>query len=77
MNKTIKTLGFAAAAFLFTTTSFAQTTMVGGEEMFPKKNIVENAVNSKAHTTLVAAVKAAELVETLQGAGRIHSICTS
>lgn len=42
---------------------------VGGEEMAPKKNIVENAVKSKAHTTLVAAVKAAELVETLQGAG--------
>jgi uncharacterized surface protein with fasciclin (FAS1) repeats len=47
----------------------AQTVMVGGEQMYPKKNIVENAVNSKAHTTLVAAVKAADLVSTLQEAG--------
>jgi uncharacterized surface protein with fasciclin (FAS1) repeats len=43
--------------------------MVGGEAMYPQKTIVENAVNSKDHTTLVAAVKAAGLVETLQGAG--------
>ena len=43
--------------------------MVGGAAMFPSKNIVENAVNSKDHTTLVAAVKAAGLVETLQSAG--------
>ncbi|MES2589013.1 MAG: fasciclin domain-containing protein [Bacteroidota bacterium] len=47
----------------------AQETMVGGQTMFPKKNIVENAVNSKDHTTLVAAVKAAGLVETLMTAG--------
>ena len=46
-----------------------QTKMVGGAEMYPTKNIIENAVNSKDHTTLVAAVKAAELVETLQGDG--------
>ncbi len=45
------------------------TTMVGGEAMYPMKNIIENAVNSKAHTTLVAAVKAGGLVETLQGKG--------
>lgn len=45
------------------------TVMVGGEAMYPQKNIVENAVNSKDHTTLVAAVKAAGLVETLQGKG--------
>jgi len=43
--------------------------MVGGAAMSPSKNIVENAVNSKDHTTLVAAVKAAGLVDTLQGAG--------
>jgi uncharacterized surface protein with fasciclin (FAS1) repeats len=43
--------------------------MVGGAAMFKNKNIVENAVNSKDHTTLVAAVKAAGLVETLQGKG--------
>ncbi len=43
--------------------------MVGGAAMFKKKNIVENAVNSKDHTTLIAAVKAAGLVETLMSAG--------
>ena len=43
--------------------------MVGGAAMFANKNIVENAINSKDHTTLVAAVKAAGLVETLQGPG--------
>ena len=43
--------------------------MVGGAAMYPTKNIVENAVNSKDHTTLVAAVKAAGLVDTLSGAG--------
>ncbi len=43
--------------------------MVGGAAMYPTKNIVENAVNSKDHTTLVAAVKAAGLVETLEGPG--------
>lgn len=45
------------------------TVIVGGESMYPLKNIIENAVNSKDHTTLVAAVKAAGLVETLQGKG--------
>ena len=43
--------------------------MVGGQEMYPSKNIVENAMNSPDHTTLVAAVKAAGLVETLEGPG--------
>jgi uncharacterized surface protein with fasciclin (FAS1) repeats len=43
--------------------------MVGGQQMYPTKNIIENAVNSADHTTLVAAVKAAGLVETLEGAG--------
>ena len=46
-----------------------KTVMVGGAAMYPTKNIIENAVNSKDHTTLVAAVKAADLVETLQGDG--------
>ena len=46
-----------------------KTVMVGGAAMFPSKNIVQNAVNSKDHTTLVAAVKAAGLVETLEGKG--------
>ena len=59
---------------LLSVTSIAQnksekTVMVGGAAMYPSKNIVENAVNSKDHTTLVAAVKAAGLVETLQSAG--------
>ena len=46
-----------------------KTVMVGGAPMYPSKNIIENAVNSKDHTTLVAAVKAAGLVETLSGKG--------
>ncbi|RTL55089.1 MAG: fasciclin domain-containing protein [Sphingobacteriales bacterium] len=46
-----------------------KTVEVGGAPMYPSKNIVQNAVNSKDHTTLVAAVKAAGLVETLQSAG--------
>ena len=50
--------------------SYAQgTVMVGGAAMYPTKNIIENAVNSKDHTTLVAAVKAAGLVQTLEGDG--------
>jgi uncharacterized surface protein with fasciclin (FAS1) repeats len=50
--------------------AFAQKDpMVGGAAMYPSKNIVENAVNSKDHTTLVAAVKAAGLVDTLEGPG--------
>lgn len=46
-----------------------KTVMVGGAAMYPTKNIVENAINSKDHTTLVAAVKAAGLVETLESKG--------
>ena len=49
--------------------ALAANPMVGGAAMFAEKNIVENAVNSKDHTTLVAAVKAAGLVETLMGPG--------
>jgi uncharacterized surface protein with fasciclin (FAS1) repeats len=70
MNKIKNTIRIAAfTAVLFAGTTQAQTVMVGGEAMYPKKNIVENAVNSKDHTTLIAAVKAAGLVETLQGKG--------
>jgi uncharacterized surface protein with fasciclin (FAS1) repeats len=47
----------------------ARNPMVGGAAMYPTRNIVQNAVNSKDHTTLVAAVKAAGLVDTLSGAG--------
>ncbi|WP_413998242.1 fasciclin domain-containing protein [Flavobacterium sp. W1B] len=68
--KTRKFLSVALFALVFGATSFAQkTVMVGGAAMYPSKNIIENAVNSKDHTTLVAAVKAAGLVETLQGKG--------
>lgn len=57
-------------AGLFATSAFAaMNPMVGGAEMFAEKNIVENAMNSKDHTTLVAAVAAAGLVDTLKGAG--------
>jgi uncharacterized surface protein with fasciclin (FAS1) repeats len=67
-----KILVFAIAS-IFATNTFAQTAektvTVGGAAMYPSKNIVQNAVNSKEHTTLVAAVKAAGLVETLQSAG--------
>jgi len=69
MKKQILSLGLAAAGMMMVFTASAQETMVGGEKMYPAKNIVENAVNSKDHTTLVAAVKAAGLVETLQGKG--------
>lgn len=63
---------FILAASLCMLSASAQkekTVEVGGAPMYPSKNIVENAVNSKDHTTLVAAVKAAGLVETLQGKG--------
>ncbi len=71
MKKSIKSLALALGLFVSSTiTVLAQNNVVvGGEVMYPKKNIVENAVNSKDHTTLVAAVKAAGLVETLQSAG--------
>jgi uncharacterized surface protein with fasciclin (FAS1) repeats len=75
--KQVKRILFVAVATFFVNSSFAQmdnmqkeqTVQVGGAPMYPSKNIVENAVNSKDHTTLVAAVKAAGLVETLQSAG--------
>ena len=64
------------AALMAVTLTFSAATVlgqkdpnVGGAAMFPTKNIVENAVNSKDHTTLVAAVKAAGLVDTLEGPG--------
>src|SRR5579872_3790985 len=61
-------VAFGAAGFA--APSFAEmTVMVGGAPMYPNKNIVQNAVNSKDHTTLVAAVKAAGLVDTLEGPG--------
>ena len=59
----------AAAQTLSAQAMKEKTVMVGGAAMYPSKNIIENAVNSKDHTTLVAAIKAAGLVETLQGKG--------
>lgn len=57
------------SALAIASPSAARNPMVGGAAMYPTKNIVENAVNSKDHTTLVAAVKAAGLVSTLSGPG--------
>jgi len=72
MKSLLKSASLLLAITFATLSANAQsqkTVQVGGEAMFPLKNIVENAVNSKAHTTLVAAVKAAGLVETLQSKG--------
>jgi uncharacterized surface protein with fasciclin (FAS1) repeats len=68
---TVASLAFAAAAAptLAQMQMSEQTVTVGGSPMYPSKNIIQNAVNSKDHTTLVAAVKAAGLVETLEGPG--------
>ena len=67
--KKIKLLGLLILSAFVSTNTIAQTKMVGGAAMYPSKNIVENAVNSKDHTTLVAAVKAAGLVPTLESKG--------
>jgi len=73
MKKSLITLlaGAALAITSFAATAHAQMSdpTVGGAPMFPTKNIVENAVNSPIHKTLVAAVKAAGLVDTLEGPG--------
>lgn len=65
----ILTMTIAVAAMSVAAFAADKNPIVGGKEMFPGKNIIENAVNSADHTTLVAAVKAAGLVETLQGPG--------
>ncbi|GAB3642726.1 fasciclin domain-containing protein [Spirosoma arcticum] len=69
--KTFKLIFSMISLLAMSQVSFAQekTVTVGGAAMYPSKNIIENAVNSKDHTTLVAAVKAAGLVETLSGPG--------
>ena len=64
---TVFTLFLGLSVFAQSGASKKETKMVGGAAMYPTKNIIENAVNSKDHTTLVAAVKAADLVETLSG----------
>jgi uncharacterized surface protein with fasciclin (FAS1) repeats len=62
-------LAAGAAASVSAAPMSEKTVNVGGAPMYPSKNIIQNAVNSKDHTTLVAAVKAAGLVDTLQGPG--------
>ncbi len=71
MNRFIKVAALALLALATAAVSARaqKDPEVGGAAMYPSKNIVENAVNSKDHTTLVAAVKAAGLVDTLSGAG--------
>jgi uncharacterized surface protein with fasciclin (FAS1) repeats len=67
-GRTLITTGLLAASLALVGAQ-ERMVMVGGESMLPSKNIIANAMNSKAHTTLVAAVQAAGLVDTLQGAG--------
>ena len=69
MKKLSFLLSFTLVLFIFNNLSAQKTKMVGGAEMYPSKTIVENASQSKDHTTLVAAVKAANLVGTLSSDG--------
>jgi uncharacterized surface protein with fasciclin (FAS1) repeats len=69
MNKKMAVLLLSVVATVATLAAAGSDPMVGGHEMSPSKNIIQNAVNSDDHTTLVAAVKAAGLVDTLQGPG--------
>jgi len=69
MTPMIRKLAASAALTLLAGSAFASNPMVGGAAMYEDKTIVENAMNSADHTTLVAAVQAAGLVETLQGDG--------
>ena len=72
MKKLLAVFAVAGLVLVGATPSFSKddkTTMVGGQTMYPSRDIVDNAVNSADHTTLVAAVKAAGLVETLKGPG--------
>jgi len=68
--KAIRVAGYVLASLLgCATLQVSAQVMVGGAAMYPTKNIIDNAVNSADHTTLVAAVKAAGLVDTLKGPG--------
>ena len=71
----LASIGMAIALSMTAVSSFAQVT-VGGAPMYASKDIIDNAVNSKDHTTLVAAVKAAGLVDTLKGPRPVHRVCT-
>jgi uncharacterized surface protein with fasciclin (FAS1) repeats len=69
IKSALRTIALATAVSAIAFAAQAKNPMVGGAAMYPTKNIIENAVNSKDHTTLVAAVKAAGLVSTLEGKG--------
>jgi uncharacterized surface protein with fasciclin (FAS1) repeats len=69
MNKTFALLTVLLAFAVTSAVAGMKNPMVGGQELYPTKNIIENAMNSADHTTLVTAVKAAGLVETLEGSG--------
>ena len=72
MKKVLVIAAVAVFGLVMATSSYTRdekTTMVGGNAMFPTKDIIDNAVNSTDHTTLVTAVKAAGLVNALKGAG--------
>ena len=70
MKNTIAVVLLAVVAFAgISAMAGSKNPVVGGQEMYPTKDIIDNAVNSADHTTLVAAVKAAGLVDTLKGSG--------
>jgi uncharacterized surface protein with fasciclin (FAS1) repeats len=69
MTKKIAVLLLSIIALAVAAMAGSKNPVVGGQEMYPTKDIIDNAVNSADHTTLVAAVKAAGLVDTLKGAG--------
>ena len=69
MKKKIAVLLFGLVTLAVSAMAGSKNPVVGGQEMYPTKDIIDNAVNSADHTTLVAAVKAAGLVDTLKGAG--------
>ena len=74
MKRTIAALATGAAFVVCALSAQGAVPTVGGAPMYPTKNIIENAVNSKDHTTLVAAVQAAGLVETLGGRRSLHGL---
>ena len=69
MNRKLAVLLLSIIAIVGSAVAADKTPIVGGQPMYPTKDIIDNAVNSADHTTLVAAVKAAGLVDTLKGAG--------
>ena len=76
MNKKLAVVLALIALTVTSALAGMKNPVVGGQEMYPSKNIIENAVNSADHTTLVAAVKAAGLVETLGRSRTVHRIRT-